>query len=176
MAEANERSVVEVGEIMQPKLVTVSVGDRLSVVEDIMTLGRVRHIPVVRGGEFVGVLSDRDVLRASLSNLNGRGADERRGFLHAVEIAKVMSEPPVVITPDASIVEAARVMVEHKIGCLPVVNHEGRGQPDTHGAEPGSLRSPRGYRLGSVREADAELWKFSYAEQFGQCDLHVPPG
>ena len=122
MVEPNERRVLD---IMQSKLVTVGIGDRLSVVEDIMTLGGVRHIPVVRGGELVGVLSDRDVLRASLSNLNGRSADERRAFLHAVEIAKVMSEPPVVIAPEESVVAAARLMVARKIGCLPVVDREG---------------------------------------------------
>ena len=122
MAKHEERRVRR---IMQPKPITVGVGDRLSVVEDIMTLGGVRHIPVVRGGELVGVLSDRDVLRASLSNLNGRSADERRAFLHAVEIAKVMSEPPVVIAPEESIVAAARLMVDRRIGCLPVVDREG---------------------------------------------------
>jgi acetoin utilization protein AcuB len=122
MVEPNERRVLE---IMQPKPVTVGVGDRLSVVEDIMTLGGVRHMPVVRGGDLVGVISDRDVLRASLSNLNGRSADERRVFLHAVEIAKVMSEPPVVVSPEATVLEAARLMVEHRIGCLPVVDREG---------------------------------------------------
>jgi CBS domain-containing protein len=122
MTEPSERSVLE---IMQAKPVTVGVADRLSIVEDIMTLGGVRHIPVMRGGELVGVLSDRDVLRASLSNLNGRSADERRCFLHAVEIAKVMSEPPIVIAPEASVVEAARAMVDHRVGCLPVVSGGG---------------------------------------------------
>ena len=107
MAEHEERRVRD---IMQSKLVTVGITDRLSVVEDIMTLGGVRHIPVVRGGELVGVLSDRDVLRASLSNLGGRSEEERRAFLHAVEIAKVMSEPPVVIAPEESVVAGPEVV------------------------------------------------------------------
>ena len=54
---------------MQTKIVTVSVTERLSTVEDIMTLGRVRHMPVVHGGKLVGVVSERDLLRASLSEL-----------------------------------------------------------------------------------------------------------
>jgi acetoin utilization protein AcuB len=72
----------------------------------------------------VGVVSERDLLRASLSNLTEFASEERRAFLHVVEIARVMSTPPIVIDVDASIEEAARVMAEHKIGCLPVIENE----------------------------------------------------
>ena len=113
-----------VRDIMQTKIVTISAGDALSTVEDIMTLGHVRHIPVVRLGTLVGVVSERDLLRISLSNLNDFGKDQRRAFLHAVEIERVMSAPPVVIGPDATVKEAARVMAERKIGCLPVTDEK----------------------------------------------------
>lgn len=109
-----------VREIMQEKVVTISVGDRLSTLEDIMTLGKVRHMPVVHGGKLVGVVSERDLLRVSLSNLAHR-QDERRAFLEAVDIARVMSAPPIVVSPDATVEEAALVMAREKIGCLPVV-------------------------------------------------------
>ena len=59
-----------VRDIMKRKVVTIAAGERLSTVEDIMTLGGVRHIPVVRGGDLVGVVTERDLLRTSLSNLN----------------------------------------------------------------------------------------------------------
>lgn len=110
--------------IMPRKLVTISMGERLSTVEDIMTLGQVRHMPVVQGGKLVGVVSHRDLLRASLSELTSFGSEERRAFLHAIEISRVMSEPPIVIDPEAAVERAARVMAEHKIGCLPVVEGE----------------------------------------------------
>jgi CBS domain-containing protein len=110
-----------VRDIMSTKMVTISESDTLSTVEDIMTLGHVRHMPVVHAGKLVGVVSERDLLRASLSNLTGFGKHERRAFLHAVEIARVMSAPPVTIGSDATVEEAARIMAERKIGCLPVV-------------------------------------------------------
>lgn len=109
---------------MQTKLVTISASERLSTVEDIMTLGHVRHMPVVQGGKLVGVVSERDLLRASLSNLSRHRHEERRAFLHVVEIARVMSAPPVVIDPEATVEEAARIMADRKIGCLPVVEDE----------------------------------------------------
>ena len=89
-----------------------------------MTLGHVRHMPVVTGGTLVGVVTERDLLRASLSALSGAGSLERRAFLHAVEISRVMSHPPITIHPDASVEEAALMMAERKIGCLPVVEGE----------------------------------------------------
>ncbi len=110
-----------VRDIMQTKVVTVGVGERLSTVEDIMRLGRVRHMPVVHGGQLVGVLSQRDLLRASLSELGSFGSDARRAFLHGIAIADVMSKPPITITPRHHVREAARLMATHKIGCLPVV-------------------------------------------------------
>ena len=113
-----------VRDIMRGKPVTIGAGDALSTVEDIMRLGGVRHLPVVRGGKLVGVVSERDLLRVSLSNLTEFGTEERRAFLHVVEIARVMSAPPIVIDPEASVTEAARVMAIHKIGCLPVVEGE----------------------------------------------------
>jgi CBS domain-containing protein len=115
---------LRVRDIMGKNVVRISVSERLSTVEDIMTLGHVRHMPVVRGGKLVGVVSERDLLRASLSVLSEHRGAERRAFLHVVEIARVMSAPPIVIDPDATIDEAARVMAEKKIGCLPVVEKD----------------------------------------------------
>jgi acetoin utilization protein AcuB len=110
-----------VRDIMQTKPVTISASERLSTVEDIMTLGHVRHMPVVQGGQLVGVVSERDLLRASLSVLSEHRDEERRAFLNVVEIARVMSTPPIVVEPGAPIEEAALVMAEKKIGCLPVL-------------------------------------------------------
>ena len=110
-----------VSAISQRGVITISATERLSTVEDIMTLGHVRHMPVVLAGRLVGVVSERDLLRASLSNLSHHRSEERRAFLHVVEIESVMSSPPIVVPPDASVAEAARIMAEKKIGCLPVV-------------------------------------------------------
>jgi CBS domain-containing protein len=115
-----------VRDIMSRKVVTIAAGERLSTVEDIMTLGGVRHIPVVKSGDLVGVVTERDLLRTSLSNINKYGADARRAFLSAVEIARVMSSPPITIGEDAPLEEAARLMAERKIGCLPVTDGEQR--------------------------------------------------
>ena len=109
---------------METKLVTISANDRLSTVDDIMTLGRVRHIPVVQAGRLVGVVSQRDLLRASLSALSEHRDAERRAFLSVVEIARVMSTPPIVVSPEATIEQAAAIMASKRIGCLPVLEND----------------------------------------------------
>lgn len=118
---SSARSAMRVRDIMSEKIVTISADDSLFTVEEIMTLGGVRHIPVVRAGQLVGVVSQRDLLRASLSNLTHYGSGQRRAFLEAVEIRRVMSEPPVTISPEALVGEAAAQMALRKIGCLPVL-------------------------------------------------------
>ncbi len=109
---------------MKTKVVRISADDTLWTVKEIMELASVRHVPVVHGGDLVGVVSQRDLLRASLSSVMGIEADAHESFLEKVRISDVMSREPISTTPDASIRDAARTMAERKIGCLPVV--EGR--------------------------------------------------
>ena len=109
---------------MKNQAVSISSDDTLRIVREIMELGRVRHLPVVHKGKLVGVVSQRDLFHASLSNVIGIGREEQELFLEGVKIADVMSEPPVSISPDAPVQAAAALMADRKIGSLPVIEHE----------------------------------------------------
>ncbi len=106
---------------MKTNVVTIPADDSLWVVKEIMEFGATRHLPVVRLGELVGVVSQRDLLRASLSNVMGLPADEQKVFLEGVKISEVMSAPPISIDRDGTVQQAARTMAQKKIGCLPVL-------------------------------------------------------
>ena len=81
---------VNVEQVMSKKVVSISADDALDIVQEIMDLGSVRHLPVVRKGVLVGVVSQRDLLRASLSNVMGLPADEQNRFLKGVAISECM--------------------------------------------------------------------------------------
>jgi CBS domain-containing protein len=86
-----------------------------------MSLGRIRHLPVLDEGRVVGVVSQRDLFRSALAVALGYGERAQKTLLKTLPVKEVMSEPAITIAPDATIQEATRLMLEHKIGCLPVV-------------------------------------------------------
>ena len=110
-----------VREIMTTEVTTLGRNDSLQLVKDIMTLGRVRHFPVVDDRAVVGVVSQRDLYKASLGSVMKYGEKAQRAFLEGIVVKEVMSDPPITIAPHASVQEAARLMMEKKIGCLPVL-------------------------------------------------------
>jgi CBS domain-containing protein len=110
-----------VRDIMTPEVTTLGRNDSLQLARDIMALGRVRHFPVVDDGKVVGVVSQRDLYRASLGSVMKYGEKAQRAFLDGIAVKEVMSDPPITLAPHASVQEAARLMMEKKIGCLPVL-------------------------------------------------------
>jgi CBS domain-containing protein len=114
-----------VGEIMRTQFVSLKADDRLDLVDDVMKLGRIRHMPVLDGERLVGVVSQRDLLAASLSKALDFEPRHRRTFLRSVLVDEVMTKDLVTVGPDAPLEEAALLILRRKIGCLPVVNARG---------------------------------------------------
>ena len=114
-----------VAEIMQAEVATLARGDRVDLADDIMRLGRVRHMPVVEGARLVGIVSARDILAASLTRALEFDPAHRRAFLRSVEVSEVMSAQVVSIEPDTTLGDAADLMLTRKIGCLPVARPDG---------------------------------------------------
>jgi CBS domain-containing protein len=90
-----------------------------------MRLGRVRHIPVLEGERVVGVVTQRDLLAASLSKALAFDPQQRRTFMRSVDVGEVMSREVVTVAPGASLGEAAALLLARRIGCLPVVKPDG---------------------------------------------------
>jgi acetoin utilization protein AcuB len=116
---------IRVEEVMQTEVVTLQRSDRLDLADDVMRLGRIRHMPVLASGRVVGIVSNRDLLAAGLSRALEFDLQQRRAFLHSVEVTEVMTEQVVTVGPDAPVREAAEKMVKQGFGCLPVVKAEG---------------------------------------------------
>jgi CBS-domain-containing membrane protein len=115
-----------VSAIMHREVVTLTAGERLDLTQDIMSLGRVRHLPVLdEDKRVIGIVSDRDLLAAAMTEVLDFDAVSRRTFLRSIEVAEVMAKDVVTVTPDTELGEVARILVERKIGCVPVVGARG---------------------------------------------------
>jgi predicted transcriptional regulator len=90
-----------------------------------MALGRVRHMPVLREGRLVGLVSQRDLLAASLTKVLEFEPQQRRAFMRSVQVDEVMTRDVVSAAPETTLAEAARRMLERRIGCLPVLADDG---------------------------------------------------
>ncbi|MBE7445307.1 MAG: CBS domain-containing protein [Planctomycetia bacterium] len=109
-----------VKDVMKTQLVTLNADSKLGFATDIMYLGRIRHLPVVKGEGVVGILTQRDLYRASLTSILTNWK-ENKEFLDSIKVSEVMTKDVVTVAPDATIEEAAQVMIDKKVGALPVV-------------------------------------------------------
>jgi CBS domain-containing membrane protein len=114
---------LKVSDVMTADPTTLKSSDKLTLADDIMRLGRVRHLPVLDddGQKLVGIVTQRDLFRDALAQALGYGKHAQRQLLDSLVVKNVMATEVVTVRPDASLAYAARVLTERKIGCLPVV-------------------------------------------------------
>ncbi|MDI6853446.1 MAG: CBS domain-containing protein [Deltaproteobacteria bacterium] len=112
---------MKVKDIMVKEVATLDVNDELSLANDIMRLGRIRHLPVVDGPRLVGIISERDLFRSSLAQALGYGTKATRDLMKTLRIKDIMVAQVITIAPESEIKDAVQLMIDKKIGCLPVV-------------------------------------------------------
>jgi CBS domain-containing membrane protein len=106
---------------MTAAVTTVAPGDTLEFVENLMAVERVRHLPVVEDDVLVGLVSNRDILAASISSLRNPSDEEDDRAKRHSHVRDVMHAALETVGPDADLVEAAETMLTQKVGSLPVV-------------------------------------------------------
>jgi CBS domain-containing membrane protein len=115
-----------VSAVMRREVVTVTAREKLDFTQDIMNLGRVRHLPVLDDRQrVVGIISHRDLLAAAMTQVLDFDSKSRRTFLRSIEVGEVMAKDVVTVGPETSLGDVARIFVERKIGCVPVVAANG---------------------------------------------------
>jgi len=119
-ATAHDRRVRE---MMSSVVKTLDRNAQLSLADDLMRAERIRHLPVLdEDGRLCGILSQRDMFRGALAQALGYGTAAQQKVLSMLRVKEVMTTEVVTTHPDAILAEAARIMIERKIGCLPVVD------------------------------------------------------
>ncbi len=108
---------------MTPNPITVTPKTPLTEAHRIMKEHKIRRLPVVDRDQVVGIVTLGDIREASPSDATSLSIFELNYLLAQLTLDKVMTRDPLTITSDSNIREAARLMLEHKIGGLPVVDN-----------------------------------------------------
>ncbi|HTU59320.1 MAG TPA: CBS domain-containing protein [Polyangiales bacterium] len=119
---------LKVADVMTREVSTVYEEDNLERVLGLLAPYRFRHVPVVDDGRVVGILSQRDLLQLT-SQGRDHSAAARARQAHALEqtfVRDVMNQKVITIRCEASLGEAAKLMLEHRVGALPVVDDQER--------------------------------------------------
>lgn len=123
-----KRTHRKVEDLMSTQLLTVSEDETLELVNFEMESARLRHLPVVersRPDRLVGLITHRDLLRVAGRAFGERGPEMRDRMLRQVPVREVMRREVQTVSVSDTAATAARLMIELKIGCLPVVDERG---------------------------------------------------
>ncbi len=99
-----------VKERMSQRLITIDPGANLAEARRLLDQHRIRHLPVVEESKLVGIVSDRDIRSAASAS-----------SLDRVKVGVAMTGNVISVSPETQVQEAAKLMVLHRIGGLPVV-------------------------------------------------------
>ncbi|MFN2172650.1 MAG: CBS domain-containing protein [Candidatus Promineifilaceae bacterium] len=112
---------------MSTDLITVSLDTTLPEVHQIMVSEEIRRLPVVdENGRLIGIVTLGDVRGAQPSPATSLSIWEMNYLLSSLDVQKIMTPDPITVTPDQTVGEAARIMLENRISGLPVIETGGR--------------------------------------------------
>jgi len=111
-----------VRDLMTDRVFTLGPNDDLEELYELMDDRRVRHVPVVdRDGDLVGLVTQRDLARGALGPQDTLPLNVQQELLRRRKVREIMAAEVETVDPDVDLNAAAQMLLENKIGCLPVV-------------------------------------------------------
>ena len=115
--------MLTVQDLMTTQVFTLLESDTLYTAKQIMEMARVRHVPIVDAQDgFVGLVTHRDMLALAVSRLSEIDQSTQDELDAGVPLKEAMRTDVATVAPDARLRDAAQMLLEHKYGCLPVVD------------------------------------------------------
>jgi acetoin utilization protein AcuB len=109
---------------MTKKVFTVTPDDNITTAIKLLKEKKIKHLPVVKnGGSVVGILSDRDIKDYTPSKATTFEIRELNYILFTTKVKEIMVKKVITAPPTMAIEEAAMIMYDNNIGCLPVIEH-----------------------------------------------------
>ena len=114
--------MITVSELMSTEVLTLLETASVAEARQLMASERVRHLPVLNADqEVVGLLTQRDLLSVGISRLADVESYEREALEATIPVSEVMTKNVTMVEEHTNLREAAQHMLEHKVGCLPVI-------------------------------------------------------
>lgn len=111
---------------MSKEVITIDVNDSMTNATKKLKEHAIRMLPVMKQGGLVGVITDRDLKRASASDANTLEIHELLYILSKIKVGDIMTKSPITVPLDYTIGETAELLLENKISGVPVINNEGQ--------------------------------------------------
>ena len=109
---------------MRRSVVSISPQDSMHTAREMMNKNSIRALPVIKENCLVGLLTDRDLKRAEASDATSLDVFELNYLLKTLAVGKIMRTNPITIGFDATLSEAAEILMEHKLDAVPVMGDE----------------------------------------------------
>ena len=113
--------MIPISQVMTRNPVTVHRDDPVRKAFDLMMEGHFRRLPVMEGRDLAGIITDRDLRRATNSPLVLHETWYDEYLLDHITVEACMSPDPTTVTPQTPVEEAATIMCERQIGGIPVM-------------------------------------------------------
>jgi len=111
---------------MSTNVITVNEDGSMGDAMDLLKKHKIKMLPVMKKNELVGIVTDRDLKRASASDATTLEIHELLYLISKIKVREIMSKPPITIPDDYTVEEAAEVLLKNKISGAPVVDDNGQ--------------------------------------------------
>lgn len=111
---------------MSKTVITADVNDGMNKVMNLMKEHAIGMAPVMKNGKLVGIVTDRDLKRASASDATTLEVHELLFLISKIKVKDIMTKDPIAVPFDFTVEETAEVLLKNRISGAPVVDHDGR--------------------------------------------------
>ena len=107
---------------MSKNVISINIDNSMQDATGLLKQYHIRMLPVVKNDRLVGIITDRDLKKASASDATSLEIHELLFLLTKIKIKDIMTQDPITVNPDWTVEETAELLLKHKISGVPVVD------------------------------------------------------
>lgn len=111
---------------MSEPVITIDINDSMQGAVKLLRQNNIGMLPVIKRGALVGIITDRDLKRASASDATTLEIHELIFLLQKIKVEDIMTKDPITVPPDYTVEETTEVLLKNKISGVPVVDQKGK--------------------------------------------------